>query len=299
MSNVDVSIIIVSFNTKDILRESLQSLKDFLPTNYSFETIVVDNASIDGSGEMVKKEFSGVQLIENKENLGFSKANNLGVKKANGRYILFFNSDAIMRKGVMEYLIPFMEEHQKAGSATCYVEIPTGELDDASHRGFPTPWNALCHFSGLAKLFPKSLFFNGYHLGWKDLDKIHEIDALAGAFMLVRREAGEEVGWWDEDYYFYGDDLDFCYKLKEKGWKIYFVPQVSILHYKGMSSGIKKHSEEKSKATSETKKWVTNHRFDAMRVFYNKHYKKQYPALLRFLVLQAVELKRKITLRRL
>ncbi len=117
--------------------------------------------------------------------------------------------------------------------------------------------------------------------------------------MLVRREAGEEVGWWDEDYYFYGEDIDFCYKLKEKGWKIYFVPQVSILHYKGMSSGIKKHSKQKSTATKETRVWVTNHRFDAMKIFYQKHYKKKYIAPLRFLVLQAVEVKRKMTLARL
>ena len=117
--------------------------------------------------------------------------------------------------------------------------------------------------------------------------------------MLVRRTAGEEVGWWDEDYYFYGEDIDFCYKLKEKGWKIFFIPQVRILHYKGISSGIKKHSKAKSTASRDTKRWVTNHRFDAMKIFYQKHYTKKYPSFIRFLVLLAVDVKRKLTLLRL
>lgn len=299
MKKIDVSIIIVSYNTAGITCESLQSLRDYLPKTYTFETIVVDNASKDNSVEKIKKEFEEVHLIENKENSGFSRANNIGVKKATGRYILFFNSDAIMRKGTMEYLIPFMEDHKDAGACTAYVEIPTGDLDDAAHRGFPTPLNAIFHFSGIAKLFPKSTFFNGYHLGWRDLKTTHEIDALAGAFMLVRREAGEEVGWWDEDYFFYGEDIDFCYSLKEKGWKIYFVPEVSVLHYKGMSSGIKEHSKAKSTASLETKRWVTNHRFDAMKIFYGKHYTSKYPKVLTGIVLGAIELKKRYTLSKL
>lgn len=296
---IDVSIVIVSFNTASVLKESLESLRQFLPKKYSFEVIVVDNDSKDESVEMVKKEFKEVILIENKENSGFSRANNIGIKKTSGRYVLFFNSDALLREGTMEYLIEFMDTHKKAGACTSYVEIPTGEIDDASHRGFPTPLNSFFHFSGIAKAFPSSIFFNGYHMGWKDLKKTHEIDALAGAFMLVRREAGEEVGWWDEDYFFYGEDIDFCYMLKEKGWKIYFVPEVSVLHYKGMSSGIKDHSKAKSTASIETKKWVTNHRFDAMKTFYHKHYMKKYPRIVTWFILSAIEMRKQKTLRSL
>lgn len=300
MKKIDVSIIIVNYNTADITCEALQSLRDFLPKDYTFEIIVVDNASKDHSVEKIKKEFPEVHLIENKENAGFSRANNVGVKVCTGRYVLFFNSDAFLRKGTMEYLIQFMDEHKDAGACTSFVEIPTGEVDDAAHRGFPTPWRAICHFSGLSKVFPNSMFFNGYHMAWKDLKtKTHEIDALAGAFMLVRREAGEQVGWWDEDYFFYGEDIDFCYLLKEKGWKIYFVPEVSILHLKGMSSGIKDHSKAKSKASIETKRWVTNHRFDAMTTFYHKHYMDTYPRWLTWLVLSGVKLKKQYTLSRL
>ena len=292
------SIVIVNYHVKKELFTCLDSLYTSKTTN-AFEIIVVDNASSDDSVVAIKKKFKELLVIENKENFGFSRANNIGVKRATGRYILFFNSDAMMKKGTMQYLINFMDAHPKAGASTCYVEIPTGEIDDASHRGFPTPWNSLCHFSGISKLFPNSLLFNGYHLGWKDLDTTHQIHALAGAFMLVRREAGEDVGWWDEDYFFYGEDIDFCYSLKEKGWKIYFLPEVKILHLKGMSSGIKEHSKKKSTASLETKRWVTNHRFNAMKLFYQKHYMKKYPTLITWLVLQAVELKKQFTLRTL
>jgi GT2 family glycosyltransferase len=300
MQQTDLSIIIVSYNTRQLTTECLQSLHNNVSKKITYETIVVDNASSDDSVEYIKKHFPEVKMIDSKKNEGFSRANNHGVKISKGRYVLFLNSDTVVYKNSLEYMVEFMDEHNDAGAATCFLEIPTGDVDDAAHRGFPTPWNALCHFSGVSKIFPNSMLFNGYHLAWKDLTtKTHEIDALAGAFMIVRRTAGEQVGWWNEDYFFYGEDLDFCYSLKEKGWKIYFVPEVKVLHYKGMSSGIKEHSKAKSKASLETKIWVTNHRFDAMKIFYKKHYQKKYPNWLRWLVLQAVEVKRNYTLSKL
>jgi len=237
-----------------------------------------------------------LKIIVNKKNEGFSRANNIGVKESSGRYVLFLNSDTVVPEKTVEYMVNFMDSHNDAGAATCFVRMANGQLDDAAHRGFPTPWNALCHFSGLSRIFPQSMFFNGYHLAWKDLKKMHEIDALAGAFMIVRREAGEQVGWWDEDYFFYGEDLDFCYMLKENGWKIYFVPEVEILHLKGASSGIKKESQQISKASLETKRWVTNQRFNAMKTFYKKHYVNKYPYFLTSLVMRAIDLKLKKTL---
>jgi hypothetical protein len=167
-----------------------------------------------------------------------------------------------------------------------------GQIDDATHRGFPTPWNSLMFFTGLSKLFSKSKIFNGYHMGWLDMNTTHEIDALAGAFMMVRRKAGEEVGWWDEDYFFYGEDLEFCFRLKEKNWKIYYVADISIFHYKGTSGGIRKESKEITTANRETKIRVTNWRYKAMKIFYDKHYKGKYPFLVEWLVKGAVDLKR-------
>lgn len=295
----DLSIIIVSYNTKKFLKECLESIQENVSSKISYEVIVVDNASSDDTVKFVSVHFPKVHLISSSQNLGFSKANNIGVAKSNGRYVLFLNPDTVVYKNTIESIVAFMDEHEDGGAATCYLEMPNGKLDDASHRGFPTPWNAMSYFSGLAKLFPKTQFFNGYNLGFKDLTKIHEIDALAGAFMLVRRGAGESVGWWDEDYFFYGEDLDFCYQLKKKGWKIYFVPTIKILHYKGVSGGIKKHSQHISTATKETKKRATLARFEAMQLFYKKNYHGTYPSFITWFVYQGIAFKRWLTLQSL
>ncbi len=296
---LDLSIVIVNYNTKEFLKRCINSLLDFPPAGGSkkvnYEIIVVDNASSDNSSEMVKKEFPKIDLISNKKNVGFSKANNQGIKKSEqSRYVLFLNPDTIVSKNTLEKMIQFMDENKDAGASTCKLLMPNGEIDDASHRGFPTPWNAFCHFSGLSKIFPKSKVFNSYNLGFMDLSKTHEIDALTGAFMLVRREAGEQAGWWDEDYFFYGEDIDFCYELKSKGWKIYYVPEVSILHYKGVSGGIKKVSKEISTATLETKKRATKARFNAMRIFYRKHYKQKYSWVINLLVNIGISVRERI-----
>jgi GT2 family glycosyltransferase len=291
---IDLSIIIVNYNTKEFLKNCLKSVIDST-RNISYEIIVVDNASHDGSPEMVKKEFSNVRVIANKQNVGFSKANNQGVKiSEKSRYVLFLNSDTIVQNKVLEEMIKFMDCHKDAGAATCKLIMPNGKIDDATHRGFPTPWNAFCHFSGLSRVAPKSKIFTGYTLGWMDLGKTHEIDALAGAFMLVRRPAGEEVKWWDEDYFFYGEDLDFCFMLKQKGWKIYYVPDFFIKHFKGVSGGIKSVSKNITTASEETKIRATKSRFNAMRIFYKKHYKDQYPRIINFLVNAGISLRERL-----
>ena len=177
-----------------------------------------------------------------------------------------------------------MDQNADIGVLVPYIKLQDGTIDDACHRGFPTPWNAFGHFSGLAKIFPNSMFFNGYHLGYHNLDSIHEIDAGAGAAMLVRRKVGEEIGWWDEDYFWYGEDLDFCYRVKQKKDKIIFYPDVVILHHKGVSGGIKKHSKQISSAGNKTRRVAQSARFDAMLIFYHKHYKKKYPKLVTFII---------------
>ncbi len=290
----DVSIIIVNYNAGDFLWKCLESIQTNVSNKISYEVIVVDNASSDDSIQKVKSEklkVKSLQIIENEENLGFSKANNIGVKEAVGRYLLFLNPDTVIFKDTLETLVTFMDKTATAGAATCFLELPSGKLDDGAHRGFPTPWNAFSYFSGLAKLFPHTLLFNGYNLGWRSLNKTHEVDAIVGAFMLVRREAGEQIGWWDEDYFFYGEDLEFCFQLKEKGWKIYFVPDVKTMHYKGVTSGIKKHSAEVSTADLATKQRATKARFEAMKIFYRKHYQKKYPGLVNKLVFMGINLK--------
>ncbi|OGH18865.1 MAG: hypothetical protein A2770_04480 [Candidatus Levybacteria bacterium RIFCSPHIGHO2_01_FULL_38_12] len=291
---MDISILIVSYNSKIFLRECIDSIEKNILNKIKKEIIVVDNASGDGSAETIRNSFKDVILVENKENLGFSKANNIGIKKSKGNYILFLNPDTLVREKSIETLLGFLDEHTQVGAVTCKVELPNGEIDDASHRGFPTPWNSFCYFSGLTKLFPHSKLFSGYTMGWKDLSTIHEIDACGGAVMLVRRKAGDDVKWWDEDYFFYGEDLDFCYRLKQKGWKIFYYSNVSILHYKGVSSGIKDISKDRTTANKETRNRASKARFDAMRIFYKKHYEKKYPRFVSWLVHKGIDIKEKL-----
>lgn len=300
----DLSIIIVNYNAKDYLKKCIDSI--FESTLKNPEVIVVDNASKDGSVVEIKnyikkisnKRACSLVLLENKNNVGFSKANNQGIKESSGRFVLFLNPDTSVYPKTLDYMLSFMEKEKSAGAATCKVLLPNGEIDDASHRGNPTPWNAFCFFSGLEKLMPRSNFFGGYHMGWEDLSKTHEINACAGAFMLVRREAGEEAGWWDEDYFFYGEDLDFCLELQKKGWKIFYVPRVSILHYKGISSGIKDHSKHLSHADLETQKSATTARYDAMKILYRKQYINNYPKFITWLVMKGIKLKFWLSMRR-
>lgn len=294
---IDLSIVIVNYNAKDYLKKCIDSV--FESTLKNLEVIVVDNASEDGSLEELKKIEGRIKLIANEKNVGFSKANNQGIKKSSGRYILFLNPDTSVYPSTLKYMLSFMDKEKSAGAATCKVLLPNGEIDDASHRGFPTPWNALCYFSGLEKLFPSSKLFAGYHMGWENLNKTHQVRACAGAFMLVRKEAGEEAKWWDEDYFFYGEDLDFCIELQKKNWKIFYVPHVSVLHYKGISSGIKNHSKHLSYADLETKRVATTARYDAMKILYRKQYIGKYPKFVTWLVMKGISLKLWLSMRRL
>lgn len=295
---VDLSTIIVSYNTENLLRNCLETIKRSETDGYLFETVVVDNASTDGSVEMMKRRFPKVKLVVNKKNIGFAAANNMGIRHARGRYLLFLNPDTIVQPNTLRIMVEFMDKHPQVGTATCRVELPSGELDYSCHRGFPTPWSALAYFSGLAKVFPKVKFFAGYPLSYLPFDKTHEIDSACGAFLIVRRKAGEEVNWWDEDYFWYGEDLDFCFRLQNKGWKIVFVPKTKIIHYKGASSGIKKESQKITTADRQTKKKAAKASTDVMRIFFEKHYKERYPKPIYWLVMRGIDLLEKVRLAR-
>jgi len=292
VKNLDVSIIIITYNSFDTIRQCLDSIEKTVKKS-SFEVIVVDNASSDGSVKEIQN--SKFKIIRNKENLGFSKANNQGIKiSQKSRYVLFLNPDTVVYKNTIDGMIDFMDKTPDAGAATCFVELKNGKLDGSCHRGFPTPLRSMFYFIGLCKVFPKSKFFAGYNMTYLDFNRTHEIDALAGSFMITRREVGEKLNWWDEDYFFYGEDLDFCFRIKKLGYKIYFVPQYRALHYKGVSSGIKKVSKDISKATKETKLFATKHRFNAMRIFYKKHYKDKYPWIINSLVNIGISIRERI-----
>ena len=298
---MEISIIIVAYNSEDTICGCVNSILSTVKKN-SFEIIISDNSPNGLTQKAVEKEFGNekkVKYIKNKENYGFSKGNNIGIKQARGRYVLFLNPDTKVYEDTVDGMIEFMENNPDCGAATCFMELPNGQLDDSSHRGFPTPWNSFSHFSGLSKVFRHSKLFGGYNMTFLDTSHTHEIDALAGSFMIVPYSVGEKLNWWDEDYFFYGEDLDFCYRIKKAGLKIYFVAEYKALHMKGISSGIKKVSQHTSKASNETKKFATHHRFLAMEIFYKKHYQEKYPRVVGFLVQTGINAMRSKTLRSL
>lgn len=280
---MDFSIVIVSFNTKELLADCLKSVLA-AAKNLKVEIFVSDNNSHDGTAKMVKENFPAVNLIANKTNLGFSKANNIAIRKCRGKYLLVLNPDTRIMADTLVKMQGYMENHQDVGIATCRVELPNGELDPDCRRHFPTPWRAFSHFSGLAKIFRGSKVFDQYYFGYRSADGEHEIDACHGAFMMVKRSALAKVGLFDEDFFFYGEDLDWCWRFKEKGYKIMFAPITKIIHYKGAASGMKQISKHLTKATRESKRKALVESTRAMKLFYQKHYQDKYPFFVNWLM---------------
>jgi len=293
MKNVHkLSVVIVTYNSSRFIVPCINSiLKSSYPKD-KVEIIVVDNASEDNTVSVINQAYPQIRCIKNEKNIGFAMANNIGIKKTSGKYVLLLNPDTRVEEKTLLSMVSFMESHAEGAVATCKVLLTNGELDDASHRGFPTPLNALFYFTGLGTIFPNSSFFNGYHLGYKSLNETHEIDSCVGAFMMIRRSVGDSIGWLDEDYFWYGEDIDFCYRVKMKGWKVYFVPYYSVVHFKGASSGIKKHSATITTASKDTKRRAVQARFEVMETFYRKHYLGKYPYWLMRFVFWGIAVKR-------
>jgi GT2 family glycosyltransferase len=294
-----ISIIILNFNTPRLTEALLSSLAEVRGSaELDFEVLVVNLTPNDGLHQMIKEKYPWVREIE-AENRGFAANNNVAIPHTSGRYLLFLNSDTGVPVGTLKEMARLMDTDKKIGAATCYLELASGGMDVDCHRGFPTPWASFCFFSKLEKLFPHSKLFGQYHQTWKDFSKTHEIDACCGAFMMVRREVVEKVGAWDEQFFFYGEDLDWCYRMKEASYKIIYHPVVKIIHHKGATSGIRKESRNVSSATQETRRKIAKASTDAMRIFYNKHYRQKYPFFITWLVLIGVKLLEKLRLSRL
>lgn len=286
---MQLSVIIVSYNTRDVLRDCLMNLESALEGIES-EVLVVDNASSDGSIQMVREEFPWVVPLALKENVGLARGYNVALKQASGEYLLFLGSDTFPQRETMVGLLGYMDSHLEIGISTCKLVLRNGSLDRDAHRGFPTPWAALTHFSGLTRLFPKSCLLARYHLGWEDLDQPHEIDLCISHFMLVRKQVFEEIGEWDGDFFVYGEDVDFCYRVKQAGWKVMYLPQWEVLHYKGASVGIRKEAADVTTANLETRLRMLQATVEAMELFYAKHYRDKYPRWITGLVLLGIKL---------
>lgn len=284
----ELSVIITSFNTAPILEKCLDNL---LRLELKPEIIVVDNASTDGSVEMVKRRFPEVILVALGENKGLSFGNNTGAKLATTDLLLFLGSDAFPRLKTLAGLIGYFKEHTEVGVASCRLVLRSGQPDPDAHRGFPTPWTALAHFLALDKIFKGSKIFDRYFQGYKNLAEPHEIDLCISHFMLVRKSLFTELGGFDESFFVYGEDVDFCYRAKQQGWKIMYLPQWEAIHFKGAGVGVRKETRDITTATLATKRKMSLGSAEAMRLFYNKHYRQVYPRLFTLGVLALIALK--------
>ena len=260
---IDLTVVVPSYNTRDLMEQTLRTVLE-ASAGLQVEVIVVDNASRDGSAEMVEQNFPEIELIRNERNLGFAAANNIAFRRSRGRYVLLLNSDTIVRPDTLGCLVQFLDDHPEAAAAGCKILNPDGTLQLESRRSFPTPMAAFYKLSGLSRLFPDSRRFGRYNLTYLDEEQVSQVDALSGSCMMVRRRVIDEVGPLDEDYFMYGEDIDWCYRMQQAGWKIYYVPDTEIIHFRG----------ESGKKVELRTQYRKN---EAMAIFVRKHLKQRYP----------------------
>ena len=271
-----LSIIVLSYNTRDLLDSCLTSLKK-VRDELKFEVIVVDNASIDKSASLVKENYPWVHLIESKENLGFSKGNNLTRGVTRGKYILFLNSDTEVYKNTLKQCVEYYDKNPNIGALTCKLVLPNGTFDKDTIRSFPTPWVALTHFSGLDRIFPHSKIFSRYWYGFLDKDKIQKVEAIQGAFFMSTKKLLDRVGWFDPDYFLDGEDIDLSWKTSRNSIGNMYFPKVTILH-------IKKASKKGKRSLSSIMAGV-----NSMELFYRKNLWDMYPYMISLPVILGIK----------
>ena len=271
---LDLSVIIVNYNVVYFLEQCLNSVIA-ASKKINVEIFVVDNNSVDGSVDLVREKFPEVKLIANKENTGFSKANNQAIHLAQGNYILLLNPDTVVEEDTFEKTVNFMNENPKAGGLGVRMIDGKGKFLPESKRGFPSPMVAFFKIFGLSKIFPKSKLFGKYHLGYLSEFETNEVDVLSGAFMLIRKETLDKVGYLDETFFMYGEDIDLSYRIILGGYKNYYFPKTKIIHYKGES----------------TKKSSVNYVFvfyKAMIIFAEKHFSNKNAKIFSFAINLAI-----------
>lgn len=232
MSEVALSICIVSYQTRSYLQACLRSIYEHPPEG-AYEVIIVDNHSNDGTLEMLGNEFPQVIIIENATNLGYTAPMNQALRKGQGKYLLQLNPDTIIHPQAFNSLMAFMENQPEAGICGPKVLNTDGSLQKPCRRGESRPWAVFTYFLGLSSLFPKSKLFGEYLMNYMDEDEIHEVAGVSGSCMLVRRDVIDQIGYLDERFFAYQEDADYCFQARKKGWKIYYVPTAEITHFGG------------------------------------------------------------------
>jgi GT2 family glycosyltransferase len=232
ITDVTVSICIVTYHTRDLLRDCLVSLYE--SSALDLEVIVVDNGSRDGVGEMLTSDFPQVRFIENDRNLGYTHPMNQALKTGMGHYLMQLNPDTLVLAGAVDRLVEFLEAHSEVGICGPKVLNRDRTLQKPCRRGESRPWAVISYFTGLAALFPKSKLFGEYLMSYKDPDETHPVAGVAGSCMLIRRGVIEQIGYLDERFFAYQEDADFCFRARQAGWQIYYVPAAQIVHFGGM-----------------------------------------------------------------
>ena len=278
----DLSVVIVNYNVAYFLEQCLNAVLAASKT-LKVQVFVVDNNSVDGSVEMVQSKFPQVHLIANKENVGFSRANNQALVISDARYLLLLNPDTVVEEDTFAKVVAFMDEHPEGGGLGVRMVDGKGRFLPESKRGLPTPMVAFYKIFGLSKLFPKSKRFGRYHLGYLSEFDTNEVDVLSGAFMLMRKETLDKVGLLDETFFMYGEDIDLSYRIQLGGFKNYYFPETKIIHYKGES----------------TKKSSVNYVFvfyRAMVIFAKKHFSQNNAKLFSMAIHLAIYLRASISI---
>ncbi len=282
MNSPRLSVIIVNYNVEYFLAQCLYSVRKAAQFA-DIETIMVDNNSSDGSVEMTRRLFPEVKVIDNKNNLGFSKANNQAIRISEADYVLLLNPDTLVEEDTFKKCIAFMDAHPNSGGLGVKMVDGKGQFLKESKRGVPTPMVAFYKIFGFSNLFPKSKTFGQYHMGHLDMDGTHKIDILSGAYMMMRKNVLDEVGLLDEDFFMYGEDIDLSWRIRLGGYDNYYYPETRIIHYKGES----------------TKKSSVNYVlvfYNAMIIFAKKHFSKKNAKVFEFLIQSAIYLRAGIAL---
>ncbi|MHB0989101.1 MAG: glycosyltransferase family 2 protein [Bellilinea sp.] len=268
---MDLSVCIVSFNTRALLRDCLNSLFSSI-TRYSYEVIITDNGSSDGSQEMLAAEFPRVQVIRNDTNQGYTRPMNQALQAGKGRYLMQLNPDTLLHAGLIDTLVDYMDASPQVGICTPKVLNSDGTLQKQCRRSAARPWDAISYILGLSRLFPGSRFFGRYLMEYLPDDQIAEVEAVSGSCMLIRRAVIEQIGYLDEQFFAYQEDAEFCFRARKAGWKIFFVPQAQVTHYGGQGG---------SRVVPYRGIYAWHHSF---YLYYRKHLAREYFFLINGLV---------------
>ena len=274
---IDISVIIVNYKVREYIANLLNSLYK-AQQNLSLEIFVVDNASGDDSKEFLTERFPDIIFIQNNENLGFGKANNLAINQASGKHILIINPDTLVSEDTLIKMVSHMERHPKCGAAGCKILNPDGTFAPESRRTVPSIWSSSAKLLGLSSLFPKSRLFGAYYMSWLDENEPSQVPVLSGAFMFWRAEVLKSLQGFDERFFMYGEDIDLCYRIQKTSYHIDYVPATSVIHYKGEST--QKDNLKYIKLFNK-----------AMYQFYDKHYSTAYSSIFRVLIYLTIVLK--------